>query len=105
MIYPLNGNMVLLLNMLYLPVRDSVRETSLTQLESEGVFPEVTSLQGEFGDFHSEKPTVLELATDALMLKMALYEGEGKGIEHSFWYSITMRFESSMVFVKVSFLY
>lgn len=68
----------------YLPVRDSVRETSLTQLESEGVFPEVTSLQGEFGDFHSEKPTVLELATDALMLKMALYEGEGKGIEQAF---------------------
>lgn len=68
----------------YLPVRDSVRETALTQLESKGVFPEVTSLQGEFGDFHSEKPTVLELATDALMLKMALYEGEGKGIEQAF---------------------
>ena len=40
------------------------------------------SIQGEFGDFHSEKPTVLELATDALMLKMALYEGEG--IEQAF---------------------
>lgn len=68
----------------YLPVRNSVREASLTQLEAEGSFPEVTSLQGEFGDFHSEKPTVLELATDALMLKMALYEGEGKGIEQAF---------------------
>ena len=68
----------------YIPVRDSIRETSLLQLESEGVFPEVTSLQGEYGDFHSEKPTTLELATDALILKMALYEGDGEGIEQAF---------------------
>ena len=68
----------------YIPVRDSIKETSLLQLESEGIFPEVISLQGEYGDFHSEKPTTLELATDALILKMALYEGEGEGIEQAF---------------------
>lgn len=68
----------------YIPVRDSIKETSLLQLELEGIFPEVTSLQGEYGDFHSEKPTTLELATDALILKMALYEGDGEGIEQAF---------------------
>ena len=68
----------------YIPVRNSIKDLSVAQLESEGSFPEVVSLQGEFGDFHSEKPTTLELATDALILKMALYEGEGEGIKQAF---------------------
>lgn len=68
----------------YLPINEGNKATSLEQIASEGLFPEVPSMQGGYGSFHSMNPTALELATDALMLKMALYEGEGEGIEQAF---------------------
>lgn len=68
----------------YIPVNEKIKSASLEQIGSEGLFPEVPSMEGGYGNFHSMKPTALELATDSLMLKMALYEGEGEGIVQAF---------------------
>lgn len=69
----------------YMPINESIKEISLSQLASEGEFPAIPSMQAGYGEFHSSEPTTLELATDALMLKMALYQGEGEGIEQAFY--------------------
>ncbi|MCI9142887.1 MAG: hypothetical protein HFH87_09740 [Lachnospiraceae bacterium] len=68
----------------YIPIRPENREESLAQLASEGYFPEVPSTDGGDGSFHSMNPTALELATDNLMIKMALYEGENDGVVQAF---------------------
>ena len=68
----------------YIPINAEIREASLAQLGGEGEFPAVPSMEGGYGDFHSTDPTTLELATDALMVKMALYEGEDAGLRQAF---------------------
>lgn len=68
----------------YLPIKESHKSASLEQIGREGLFPEVPSMDGEYGSFHSMNPTTLDLATDSLMLKMALYEGEDAGIIQAF---------------------
>lgn len=68
----------------YLPVNPVNRQESLAQLDSEGFFPEVPSMEGGDGSFHSQNPTALELATDRLMVEMALYDGEDSGIIQAF---------------------
>lgn len=68
----------------YFPINTENQQRSLEQLAEEGYFPEVPSTSGGYGDFHSKNPTALELATDNLMVKMALYDGEGSGIVQAF---------------------
>ncbi len=68
----------------YLPINTINKDASLEEIAAEGLFPEVPSLQGGYGDFHSMNPTALELATDSLMLKMTLYEGKDEGITQAF---------------------
>lgn len=68
----------------YLPLNEKNKINTFIQLSEEGYFPEVPTTSGEHEDFHSMNPTTLELATDNLMIKMALYEGEGKGIQQAF---------------------
>lgn len=68
----------------YLPVNKETQQESFTQLSNEGWFPEVPSMAGEFGSFHSMNPTALELATDNLMIKTALYDGEDSGLIQAF---------------------
>jgi len=68
----------------YIPINENIKLTTMQYMEEEGLFPEVPSMQGGYGSFQSMKPTALELATDCLMLKMALYEGEGQGITQAF---------------------
>lgn len=68
----------------YLPINGNNKAASLEEISTEGSFPEVPSMQGGYGSFQSMKPTALELATDSLMLKMALYEGEDEGIVQAF---------------------
>lgn len=68
----------------FLPVNRERKSASLAEIAEEGLFPEVPSMQGGYGNFLSQSPAALELATDALMLKMALYEGEGAGIRQAF---------------------
>ncbi len=68
----------------YLPINTNHKNTALEQIGAEGLFPEVPSMQGGYGSFHSMNPTGLELATDSLMLKMALYEGNDEGITQAF---------------------
>lgn len=68
----------------YLPINQINKTSSLEKISDEGLFPEAPSMRGEYGSFHSMNPSTMELATDALMLKMALYEGEGEGIEQAF---------------------
>lgn len=78
----LGGVLITLAN--YVPVNSEIKKKSLEEVESEGLFPEVPSMEGGYGNFHSTNPTTLELASDAAMLKMAFYEGEGSGIEQAF---------------------
>ncbi len=78
----LGGILVTVAN--YLPINSLNKTASLEQIASEGLFPQVPSLQGGYGDFHSMDPTALELATDSLMLKMTLYEGPEAGITQAF---------------------
>lgn len=68
----------------YIPINEHNKNVSLEEIGSEGLFPAIPSMQGGYGDFHSMNPTALELATDSLMLKMALYEGEDAGIIQAF---------------------
>lgn len=68
----------------YLPINDENWQESLLQLSTEGWFPEVPSTAGEFGSFQSMNPTALELATDNLMVKMALYDGNDSGYIQAF---------------------
>lgn len=68
----------------YLPINQTNKQESLAQLGSEDYFPEVPSTAGKYGGFHSMNPTVLELATDTLMVKMALYDGEDSGLIQAF---------------------
>lgn len=68
----------------YLPINSVNQQESLAQLASEGYFPEVPSTAGGDGSFHSMNPTALELATDNLMMKMALYDGEEDCIVQAF---------------------
>lgn len=68
----------------YLPVNSKIKDASMEQIQSDGQFPEIPSMDGGYGGFTSMNPTVLELATDSLMLKMAFYEGEGAGLEQAF---------------------
>lgn len=68
----------------YIPINQVNKQESLAQLSSEGWFPEVPSMAGGYGSFDSMNPTALELATDNLMIKMALYDGEESGIIQAF---------------------
>ena len=68
----------------YFPINTENKQRSLEQLAEEGYFPEVPSTSGGYGDFQSKNPTALELATDNLMVKMALYDGEDSGIVQAF---------------------
>lgn len=68
----------------YLPINQENRQESLSQLSTEGYFPEVPSMAGGYGNFHSMNPTTLELATDNLMIKMALYDDEESGLIQAF---------------------
>ena len=68
----------------YLPINENTKKTTLEYIQEEGLFPEVPSMQGGYGSFQSMNPTALELATVGLMLKMALYEGDGEGITQAF---------------------
>lgn len=68
----------------YFPMNEVKRQESLAQLDSEGDFPEIPSMAGGYGSFHSMNPTALELATDNLMIKMALYDGEDSGLIQAF---------------------
>ena len=68
----------------YIPVVEEKKSASMEEIESEGYFPAVPSMQGGYGSFASMEPTSLELATDMLMLKMAFYEGEDQGLEQAF---------------------
>ncbi len=77
----------------YLPIRQEYQIESLQQLEQEGLFPEVPGLVKTDGNFHSDHPGALELATDALMVKMALYDGEGAGIHQAF-YAYSTQYEA-----------
>nr|MCR5031438.1 hypothetical protein [Lachnospiraceae bacterium] len=76
----------------YIPVNPMTRQASLEELDKEGLFPALPGLVYSDGDFHSFDPGTLELATDALMVKMALYEGEGQGIYQAF-YAYSTHFE------------
>lgn len=68
----------------YIPVNQVLKASSLDELASEGLFPNIPSMEGGDGDFSSMEPTALELATDNLFIKMALYEGDGAGIVQAF---------------------
>ena len=68
----------------YLPINKVNQQESLSQLSTEGWFPEVPSMAGGYGNFHSMNPTALELATDNLMVKMALYDDNDSGIIQAF---------------------
>lgn len=68
----------------YFPINKVNQQESLAQLATEGSFPEVPSMAGGYGSFHSMNPTALELATDKLMLKMAFYDGEDAGLIQAF---------------------
>lgn len=68
----------------YLPINKVNQQESLSQLSAEGWFPEVPSTAGGFGSFQSMNPTALELATDNLMVKMALYDGNDSGFIQAF---------------------
>ena len=68
----------------YLPVNSKIKADTMDEISKEGGCPEVPSLQGEYGNFQSMEPTALELFTDSLMLRMALYEGEGEGLTQAF---------------------
>ncbi len=76
----------------YLPIHEGNKEASLSELSQEGLFPSLPGLVRTDGDFHSFDPAALELATDALMVKMALYEGDGAGIHQAF-YAYSTQFE------------
>lgn len=68
----------------YFPIDHVTKAKILDEINSEEWFPEVPSLSGNGNSFQAKTPTVLELATDRLMIQMATYEGEGQGIRQAF---------------------
>lgn len=84
MLFSIIAGAVLITCANYFPIHAGNRSKSLEQLAGEQYFVEVPSTSGVYGGFHSQKPTTLELATDNLMVKMALYDGEGSGIKQAF---------------------
>jgi len=78
----IGGGIITVVN--YLPVNQHNKSITMAALTEEVDFMEIPSLQNTYGSFQSMEPTALELATDELMLRMAMYEGEGEGITQAF---------------------